>query len=65
MLDAAAAMTGYKDLVYKPNPDAARIYAQLYGLYTLLHDSFGIAGTTNDLSHVMKDLLEIKREVMA
>ena len=65
VLDAAAAMTGYKDLVYKPNPDAARIYAQLYGLYTLLHDSFGIAGTTNDLSHVMKDLLEIKREVMA
>ena len=64
VLEAADAMTGYKEESYSPNPDAVKVYEQLYGLYTLLHDSFGIKGTTNDLSQVMKDLLEIKREVM-
>ena len=65
VLEAAEAMTGYKDLSYTPNPDAVRVYNRLYDLYTALHDSFGIAGTTNDLSQVMKTLLEIRREVVA
>ncbi len=65
VLEAADAMTGYKDLSYTPNPDAVRVYNRLYDLYSALHDSFGIAGTTNDLSQVMKALLEIRREVVA
>ena len=65
VLDAADAMTGYKDISYLPNPDAVKIYDKLYALYSALHDSFGIAGTRNDLSQIMKDLLEIRREVVA
>ncbi|MEI8280985.1 MAG: FGGY-family carbohydrate kinase, partial [Armatimonadota bacterium] len=65
VLEAAEKMTGYKDLSYTPNPEAVRIYDRLYDLYTALHDSFGVVGTTNDLSQVMKTLLEIRREVVA
>lgn len=65
VLDAADAMTGYKDLSYSPNPEAVKIYDRLYAIYSALHDSFGIEGTRNDLSNVMKELLTIRREVMA
>ena len=64
VLEAADAMTGYKDVSYSPKPDAVKIYNRLYEIYSALHDSFGIAGTKNDLSQVMKDLLEIRREVV-
>ncbi len=65
VLDAADAMTGYKELSYTPNPEAIKVYNRLYALYSAMHDSFGIAGTKNDLSNMMKDLLTIRREVMA
>ena len=65
VLEAADSMTGYKDLSYSPSPDAVKIYNRLYGLYSALHDSFGIKGTKNDLSNIMKDLLEVRREVVA
>jgi L-ribulokinase len=65
VLEAADAMTGYKELSYTPNPDAVKVYNRLYRIYSDLHDSFGIAGTKIDLSQVMKDLLEIRREVVA
>ena len=58
-------MTGYKELSYTPNPEAIKVYNRLYALYSAMHDSFGIAGTKNDLSNMMKDLLTIRREVMA
>ncbi len=64
VLDAAHKMTGYKDVVYKPNPDAVKVYDRLYKLYSSLHDSFGIAGHQEDLSRIMKDLLQIRREVV-
>ena len=57
-------MTGYKDETYEPNPDAVKVYDKLYAIYSALHDSFGISGTKNDLSYIMKDLLEIRREVV-
>jgi len=64
VLEAANAMTGYKDVVYTPNADAVSIYNRLYALYTQLHDAFGVVGHASDLSKVMKDLLEIRREVV-
>jgi L-ribulokinase len=62
--EAQAAMTGVKpDVVYQPNPANQAVYAELYGLYKQLHDSFGIAGTCRDLSGVMKRLLDLKQRV--
>lgn len=65
VLEAAEAMTGFKDVSYTPNAESVKVYDRLYKIYTALHDSFGIAGTKNDLSQVMKDLLTIRREVVA
>jgi L-ribulokinase len=65
VLEAANAMTGYKDISYTPNSEAVLVYNRLYALYSDLHDSFGIVGTRNDLSNVMKELLSIRREVTA
>jgi L-ribulokinase len=58
--DAQAAMSGVKKEVYKPNAENHKVYQQLCALYMQLHDSFGIAGQTADISNVMKDLLKIK-----
>ncbi|MBN1457126.1 MAG: ribulokinase [Sedimentisphaerales bacterium] len=57
---AQEAMTGVKDLVFKPIPENQTVYAKLYKLYKQLHDSFGIAGNSIGLANVMKDLLDIK-----
>ncbi len=65
VLEAAEAMTGYKDLMYQPEPGAVKIYDRLYDLYSQIHDAFGIAGHSSDVSRVMKDLLEIRREVVS
>ena len=62
--DAEAAqdrMTGVKDVVYRPDAESHAAYAELYELYKALHDSFGIAGTRQDISGVMKKLLEMKQ----
>lgn len=58
--EAQAAMTGVKDVVYEPNPSAQATYSELYRLYRRLHDSFGVAETTDALADVMKTLLDIK-----
>lgn len=57
---AQAAMTGIKDVVYKPIPENNAVYAKLYKLYKQLHDGFGVSGTAIGMSNVMKDLLDIK-----
>ena len=62
---AQAKMTGVKETKYVPNPAAHAVYAQLYALYKRLHDAFGVKGTQDDLSDVMKVLLDIKSEVGA
>lgn len=59
--EAQAAMTGVKDLVYKPNPPARATYQKLYELYRQLHDSFGGVGGAFSLANVMKDLLAVKQ----
>lgn len=60
--EAIAAMTAFKTLQYKPDPDSAKTYDRLYGLYSTLHDSFGMGGTRNDLSDVMKELHRIRED---
>jgi L-ribulokinase len=56
-------MTGVKDRVFEPNPEAASVYAELFALYTRLHDELGgVAGGSN-LGHVMKDLIGIRDRV--
>lgn len=59
---AQKAMCGLKPKTYKPEAKAKKVYQQLYTLYKKLHDSFGIPGHTEDLSGLMKDLLDIKEK---
>ncbi|HBO43317.1 MAG TPA: ribulokinase, partial [Planctomycetaceae bacterium] len=53
-------MTGVKATVYRPNKKAAAVYAELYKLYTHLHDAFGLPGCQSKLGNVMKDLIAIR-----
>ena len=46
--------------VYRPRKAAATAYAELYGLYKQLHDTFGTAGHAQALGHVMKSLIAIR-----
>ncbi len=48
------------DEIYRPDPDAQKIYDRLYAEYCQLHDTFGRGG--ND---VMKRLKQLKAEVKA
>lgn len=61
--EATEAMTGLHPRAFEPNPDDQRTYDRLYALYRQIHDAFGVAGTQNDLSGVMKELLTIRDEV--
>jgi L-ribulokinase len=57
---AQAAMTGLKEIVYRPISANQAIYQDLFSLYRTLHDAFGGINPAADLGHVMKDLLAIK-----
>lgn len=57
---AQAAMTGLKEISYKPIPANQATYQKLYNLYRDLHDAFGGVNPSANLGHVMKDLLVIK-----
>ncbi len=57
---AQAAMTGVKEIVYKPIPENQEVYRKLYKLYKQLHDGFGLAGNTIGMGNIMKELLGIK-----
>jgi L-ribulokinase len=56
--EAAQYMAHLKDEIYKPIPENARVYNQLYREYLRLHDYFG-RGENN----VMKTLKQIRDEV--
>ena len=60
---AKRAMTGLQDTVFEPDPENQKIYDRLYRLYLRLHDAFGVEGPSDDLSDIMKDLLDIRDEV--
>ncbi|MCC8164690.1 MAG: ribulokinase [Planctomycetes bacterium] len=55
-------MTGVLDTVYRPIPAHREVYERMYGLYRKLHDSFGATGAMDNLSQVMKELMDIKDE---
>ncbi len=59
---AQAAMSGVKDLVYDPNPEAVAVYAKLFSLYSDLHDALGTSEWQGNLAHVMKQLIEIRED---
>ncbi len=56
---AQAAMTFLKEDVYRPDPEAAAVYDQLFAIYGQVHDAFG-GVDVGDLGSVMKDLLTIR-----
>lgn len=62
---AVDAMTGVRDVVFGPDPDRAAVYDRLFGHYRRLHDAFGVAGSTDDLADVMKDLMDLRDAVRA
>lgn len=59
--EAQAAMVPATVDAVDPDPSAAAVYAELYGLYRRLHDAFGVRGV-DDLSDVMKHLHRIRSE---
>ena len=61
---AQEAMTGLKDVVYTPNEAEHATYKRLFALYSQVHNAFGTRGDSN-LFNVMKDLIQIRREVRA
>lgn len=61
--EATEAMTGLHPRVFQPDPAHQAVYDRLYALYHRIHDAFGVRGTPDDLSGVMKELLAIRDEV--
>lgn len=57
---AVSTMTGIKDKLYTPNPDAVAVYAELFELYSQLHDAFGGVTEAAALSGVMPRLLDLR-----
>jgi L-ribulokinase len=53
-------MSGHPTKIFRPRPGAAAIYERLYKIYRRLHDVFGIAGHTDSLADVMKELLSLR-----
>lgn len=62
--EAVNKMTGILDKKYIPDPDSVAIYDKLHSLYKQLHDIFGTAEYAENLQNVMKDLLNIRDEVV-
>ena len=60
--EAQSAMCSIKDITYKPIPENHEVYQQLFRLYMQIHYAFGVKGT-DDLSNIMKDLLDVKERV--
>ena len=61
--EATDAMTALNPRVFQPDPVNQAVYDRLYELYHRIHDAFGVKGTQDDLSDVMKALLAIRDEV--
>jgi len=57
---AQRAMTGVKDVVYRPVGANVRIYGELYAIYRDLHDAFGRTGRHPPMDDVMKRLIAIR-----
>jgi L-ribulokinase len=60
---AQQAMTGTKN-VFQPIPEHQQVYQKLNRLYCQLHDGFGVKQWSGSMYNVMKDLLELRNQVM-
>ncbi|MEI6521479.1 MAG: ribulokinase [bacterium] len=61
--DATKKMTSLQEYIFEPIPENQVIYNRLYIMYRRIHDAFGVKGSSDDLSDVMKELLKIRDEV--
>lgn len=61
--EATQKMTGLLPTTFEPKPENQAVYNRLYALYHRLHDAFGVKGAQDDLSDVMKQLLNLRDEV--
>lgn len=68
---AQAAMASGTAAIFRPDPEATAVYDELYGLYLLLHDTFGDVATdepaarVDALARVMPRLLDLRDRVRA
>jgi L-ribulokinase len=62
--DAQAVMASPASATYRPDPERHEVYGRLYKIYRRLHDAFGLAGQSDSLADVMKELLEIKQQAL-
>jgi L-ribulokinase len=53
-------VTSTREKVYHPILENQAVYAELYRLYRMLHDAFGMSTWQGGLHEVMKNLLEIR-----
>lgn len=58
---AQRAMTGVKEIVYRPDRAAHKVYTELYKIYRTLHDAMGTPGKAS-LTSIMKDLITIRHK---
>jgi L-ribulokinase len=58
--DAQSKMVSYRPETYVPNPASAKVYAQLFELYSEVHDAFGTKEWQGNLHRVMKELIQIR-----
>lgn len=59
--DAQKALTGIKE-TYAPDAERHKVYTDLFGLYSQLHDSFGTQAWSGALYSVMKDLIALREK---
>ncbi len=59
--EAAAAMGGLSEVVYRPKPENSELYAQIYADYRYLHDLFG-RSKASEPGGVMKRLRALRLE---
>jgi L-ribulokinase len=57
VVEAAGIMGGIDNQKYLPNPENARIYAELFRHYDALYESFGHNGMMHDLRHLRDQAL--------
>jgi L-ribulokinase len=59
---AQAKLCGVRERVFKPDPESAAVYAELYALYRQLHDGFGTASWSGGMGNVMKALIALREK---
>ncbi len=55
-----ARVTAVRERVFYPIPENQAVYAELYALYSDVHDAFGTREWSGSLQHVMKRLLDLR-----